>query len=301
MHILVIDGISTSQISHVSLPELAAHVSELAPQGTRISAVHCDKLVYTLKGSNFDCYDTTNNLDVATVDYVIMRGPNMELYYLSRFCAVHHIPLMNDFSLYYNGTKVAQTIVFYEEKVPFLSTIYAGDQELLIGQAGEVFGYPYILKSSIGTLGNSNYLIRDEEEAQSIIAKEPDVLFIAQEFCPNDCDYRLLIVGDEQLVIERRSTGDGHLNNTSKGAGASLANDVLPEEIIKAGRRLAKRIGLSVAGIDVIPNRDTGFYYFLEINTQPQLRSGALIEEKKKLFAHFLTHPVGGMGALTDL
>ena len=291
---LVIGGPSTVELSRASLPALADYVRELAPEGAEVLATHCDQLVYSLRQGSFECLDTTHNFDVSQADYVIMRGPSVQVYYLSRFCAARHVPLMNDFSLYYNGTKVAQTIQFYEEDVPFLPTLYTAHLKLLTEQAEKTFNYPYILKSATGSHGDSNYLVRSREQAHELIAKEPDVPFIAQEYCPNDRDYRLLVAGDGHMVIERHGNGDSHLNNTSKGAAATLANDVLPEAIFDGAHRIARRLGLTVAGIDVMPNRETGAFYFLEVNSQPQLRTGALLDGKRELIARLLQHPTAG-------
>lgn len=282
------------------MPAFADFIDRLSPDDITVLSTYENKLVYTLQPGRFTCYDTTNKLYLDEVDFVVMRGSYDQLHYVSRFCAYNNVPIMNDYSLYYNGTKVAQTVIFLEEEVPFIPTIFSIDHQLLIDAAEHQFGYPFILKTSKGSHGDSNYLIKNRQKAEQIVAAEPGVPFIAQEYCPNDFDYRFLVAGNQHLVFERRGEGDSHLNNTSKGGGATVASSDLPQEIITGAHRVAKRLGLNIAGIDVVPNRETGQHYFLEVNSQPQIRTGALLGEKDALVASFLANPQGGVGSLND-
>jgi D-alanine-D-alanine ligase-like ATP-grasp enzyme len=46
---------------------------------------------------------------------------------------------------------------------------------------------------------------------------------------------------------------------------------------------------MTFAGVDVMQNKETGKYYFLEVNMQPQLTTGALLKEKQALLVDFFS------------
>lgn len=291
-HILIVAGMST-------IPEYVANASELDDfmsdtlQGVAdCSVTYLDDIVYLMDNGIFEAFDSRNQRDVAEYDAVFIRARGMKsfiahAYYLSRYCQYRGIPCPNDYSAYYCGTKIAQTIIFLEEQAPFIKTIYTLNNKELISRAQQELTFPYILKAVNASHGDSNHLIRDHAHAEQVLADDPEADFMAQSYCPNDRDYRLLIMGDTQLIFERRGKADSHLNNTSAGGEATLSHDELPEHIIAKAHDVSRRLGLQLSGPDIMPHLETGDYYFLEINSQPQLRTGALLNEKKALLRSF--------------
>jgi len=268
---------------------IATYISSIADDTTEVSATYIDKIICDIAPGVVGAYDTQTQRFLSSYDTVYMRGPKLRfyspyLYYLSNVCRFANIHTLTDYSLYYPGTKVAQQFIFNEMQAPFLRTLYCTDKQLLINYAEKSFGYPYVLKTNDGSHGDSNHLVGDIDEARSILIAEPKVDFLAQEFCPNDHDYRVLIVGNRELVFERRGADDSHLNNTSKGADAIKAVDGdIPKEIMQLSHDVTKRLRLTISGVDVMPNRETGEFVFLEVNSQPQLVTGAFTDEKAQL------------------
>lgn len=289
--LLLIGGLTDSSVDQQSLTQLYAYFKETLPD-FNISATYLDKIAFAISPEEFTAFDTQNNRDLGSFDMIYIRGPRIRLnspyaYYVSRYAAANEIVCVNDYSIYYPGTKISQTIVFREQRAPFLKTIYCADNQIMVETAGEQLSYPFILKTNVGSHGDSNYLVTSQEDAQQRLANEPEVDFLAQEFCPNNRDYRLLLCNGESLLFERKGDGVSHINNTSKGAAATQADlAILPAEIVAKARTVADCLGLMVSGVDVMPHLDTNDYYFLEINTQPQLRTGALLEEKRMLVQH---------------
>ena len=292
--ILVVGSRSNELLSQESLDRVSRYVSELlVDDNITCYATFMDDIVYTIGEDSFDAYDTRNNIALKDIDCVMPRGHGIGIYTsdsynLSVFCEQNNIPIVLSYSRYYPATKVAQAAVMHKLELPFLKTLYIANGQKLIEQAAKHFGYPYILKSSKGERGESNYLIRNLKEAEDALLSEPTIDFLAQEFCPNDRDYRVLLLGDEQLIFERRGSGDTHLNNTSTGGTARLAPDHLPDKIISQARELMQYLRLELAGVDVITNMQTGKHYFLEINTQPQVQTGSLHDEKRAVMHDFL-------------
>lgn len=249
-----------------------------------IDTMFYDDIVFSMAKGVFSAAAPTKNINLGQYQAIYLRGKRADEYFIAKFCAFHNIPCINDYSMFYSGNKLAQTVVFLEQGVDFIATYYSANQKLLVEYAGETLGYPFILKANKASHGDSNYLIKSAKEAQNALQQEPETDFIVQEFCPNECDYRLLLVGDEALLFERRAGAGTHLNNTSKG-GSATAIDTgrLPEQTILEAKQLAKKLGLKIAGFDIIPKLGTAELYFLEINFQPQLRTGALLAEKQAL------------------
>ena len=249
-----------------------------------VDSVNIDQVVFEIRKGSFEATVPAGGFDLKSYDAIYVRSLRTLGAYISQFAAYHHIPCINDYSRYYSGTKVAQTLVFLKADVDFIPTYYAVDNQLLATYMADKVGYPYILKADNGSQGRSNYLVHSEAEVTEALRNEPGVDFIAQEYCPNDRDYRLLIVGDSKLVFERRSTNGTHLNNTSMGGTAAVVeHTVLPPLVVSRAHELAQELGLTIAGFDVIPKLGTDEFYFLEVNSQPQLRTGMLLAEKQKL------------------
>lgn len=254
-----------------------------------VTSTFLDDVVHDITPDSFAASIISTGQSLTDFDAIYIRGPKMRLrselaFYVSRFCAVNKIRCINDYSLYYPGTKVAQAIVFYEEAAPFLDTIYTVENDRLIAAAENRLGYPYILKTTAGSHGDANYLIKSRSDAETAISQDVGVDFLAQQFCENDRDYRVLVAPSESLIFARKGASDSHLNNTSKGAEAELAvSGEVPVELVEKSRQIAARLGLALAGADVMPKLGTDEFYFLEINSQPQFRTGAFLDEKQQI------------------
>jgi glutathione synthase/RimK-type ligase-like ATP-grasp enzyme len=291
-HVLIVAGMSTIPEYIENAQELEGYMADTLKGVADCTVTFLDDIAYTMDNGSFIAYDTRNKRDLTEYDAVFIRARGMKsfmshAFYLSRYCTYNGIPCPNDYSPYYTGTKISQTIIFLEEQAPFIKTLYTVHNQELIRLARDTFAFPYILKAVSASHGDSNYLVKDQAHAERIIADEPEADFMAQAFCPNDRDYRLLLMGSSYLLFERRGKEDSHLNNTSAGGIATLSHDALPDSIVAKARDVANRLGLSISGPDIMPNLETGEFYFLEINSQPQLRTGALLEEKQALLRHF--------------
>ncbi len=289
--ILVVGGSSTDELDRGELRTFYSYIQGVYPEAA-YHLSYLDELCYTIAPGVFEVHDARNDVSLADIDIVFLRcmsrSTNTKAYYLSRYCDWAGKSCVSDYSQYVPADKVGQMILFFEQSAPFLHTLYCPVNELLITRAEATYSYPHIMKPILAAHGDSNYLVKSREDAEQIITREPDIDFLAQAFCPNDRDYRLLIVGEEHLLFERKGSADSHLNNTSKGAAARKVTDVLPPTIVTQARALADKLGIMLAGADIMQNMETGEYYFLEVNVQPQLRTGAFLEEKKVLLHKLL-------------
>lgn len=295
-HALIIGGQTTDVIdgrgspSHMSAyaEYFAADIADL-----EVGFAHFDELSLVVSPDEFVIYDHKNDRSLSEYDVIIFRGKvraNGELAYcVSRFAALSGIRFFNDYTPYRPASKVSQAVTFHELGIKFTKTIYAMNPLILEAMVERELKTPFILKDSLGSHGESNFLLRSYDELGKITRRDQDIRYIAQDYFANDCDYRLLCIGDDELIIRRRANGDTHLNNTSQGGTAEIVQaDFLPPSAISEAHRVCDHVGMSIAGVDLLYDEVSGDYAFLEINSQPQLMTGAFPKEKQALVARYL-------------
>lgn len=272
--------------------EYAAKFSLLMPD-CYFREVRFDHLVFSISTDKFSIVDARSGEELSAFDLIIFRGKIRKssglAYVVSHYCDNTGTNFFNDYSNYRPSSKLAQAVLFYELKVPFIETYYSANPAYLKDIVGKELTYPIILKDSYGSHGFNNYLVANEKEFDDITVKNPEIQFIAQRFYANSGDYRVLVVGDLQpLQIWRQATGDSHLNNTSQGGTGTLV-DELSASVIEDAKRVADKLKMSVAGVDLLKSSDSGNLLFLEVNSQPQLLSGAFVEEKAEILSQYIS------------
>ena len=154
-------------------------------------------------------------------------------------------------------------------------------------------GLPFVFKASQASRGAHNYLVTDRVSYGRAVSaiRESGVFAIAQQFIPNDGDYRILVLGRHiALVIHRnRSDDTTHLNNTSQGGTARLLDpQSLVTEVRTDSISATVLLELGIAGVDMIQDKLTGKWYCLELNGDPQMASGAFVAEKQAAYAEYI-------------
>lgn len=188
--------------------------------------------------------------------------------------------------------KVSELFLMWSRGLRIPNTLYSpGNHRLeeMLKEHGQ--HKKMVVKAVGGSGGNANYLIQEVKELDSIYKQHKNTDFVAQDFIPNDSDYRLLILGQKvRLIIKRvREDVSSHLNNTSKGANATLVSlEEFSSELIKKSESLCSSMKRTVAGVDIMFDSETGEAYFLEINKSPQVGSGAFMDEKVELMLEYV-------------
>lgn len=290
--ILVLGGLTSDEGESEILDNYSSFFS-WGIKDVEATYAHFDQLSFVFSKERFEIYDHFNERGLEDYDLIIFRGKiraSSELAYcVSRYCDIKGIAYFNDYKLYRSPTKILQTLTFYELNTHFIKTLYSSSSEILKEIIKKELDLPFILKDTVGSHGNDNYLVRSYEELDEILAKSPDIKFIAQSFFPNKCDYRMLCIGDRTLVIRRSAVGESHLNNTSQGGVAEIVEDgYLPEHTFIEAHRIASELGMGIAGVDLLYDEDTGAYGFLEVNAQPQLATGAFPETKREMVSAYV-------------
>jgi glutathione synthase/RimK-type ligase-like ATP-grasp enzyme len=290
--LLVIGSKRQDASIHEPLSGIADYVQRMVGDDVVVSHVHVDELVHVLNGNETKVYIAKTMQLMDDFDFVWFRGKlNASLNDVAivcRYLESKDIKFANpSYSTRAPYGKLAQMYQLARLNLPYPTTISA-TADFMAAIVKRQLKYPIILKAIHGSHGDNNYLVTDTEHLQELLAKQPAVPFIAQTYVPNQGDYRILIVGNEQLIILRRGSGESHLNNTSKGGNAILIDVAdFPAEILKAAYTFAVDSNYDIAGVDVMFGSQDDRPYFLEINSQPQIMSGAFTSEKADLVARY--------------
>lgn len=261
--------------------------------GGEIDFTLFDDLVISVGDGEFSIYDSRHKLEVNNYQVILIRGKGFRQLFdvvktISSYAKHNNIHVVNDYSSFRDSSKLTQATQFFELGVPVASTVYA-NQAVLSEKGSLKFGFPCIMKATFGAHGNDNYLVNDMEEARQIQLQSPELKFVLQRFVPNNNDFRILIIGEEVFVIGRYAAEGSHLNNTSQGGEAELIDiKTIPDEIINNSFKIMESLGMTIAGIDVLADKSTGEFFFLEVNSQPQLMSGAFVDEKIAAVGRYL-------------
>jgi len=297
---LLLGSLSTDLGEAVAIDEMSKFVTEAIDRSEEVQLrwCHLDELAFVVNNQNAQIYDMHNKVLLTAYDLVFFRGKLRS--------AVNHVALASYF-LHKQGVpsvntvykkwravgKVAQMFQMRDAGLPIIDTV-SSSAKYLPELVAKHLHYPVVVKDVHGGHGHHNFLIDNEAALQKVLFDHPDLRFMAQTFVPNDGDYRLLFVGKETRIILRKGSGTSHLNNTSQGATASLAPiESVPEEIVIMARHFAQECNYEFAGVDVMQDSKTGKYYFLEINSQPQIATGAFVSEKSTIVGNFFREQLG--------
>lgn len=146
---------------------------------------------------------------------------------------------------------------------------YSRDTEGVVEAVG---GAPVVIKLLEGTQGLGVVLAENKKAAQSVIEAFHGVKarIIVQEFIKEakGADIRAFVVNGEVVGAMRRQARDGEFrSNLHRGGVATVVK--LNRQEKHAAVTAAKKMGLSVAGVDMLPSRRGPL--IIEVNSSPGL------------------------------
>jgi|GEM_PF-434111 len=289
---VLIIGSNSTDMGEVEMMARYREFFDVGASEVTFTGLHFDQLGIILSESEFSIIDTVHNKELNEYDLIAFRGKvrlNVEMAYcVSRYALIHNVTFFNDYSPYGSFSKVVQSVAFFELGVPFIKTLYSTRTSEFHKLITKHLSTPFIVKDSYGSHGADNYLLENLPALRQLNLST-DKRYVAQDYFENKCDYRILCIGNEELIIRRTAKGSTHLNNTSMGATADLVEgQFLPPIAIKQAHKIADTLKMGIAGVDLLYNEKTGVYKFLEINSQPQLTSGAFVPQKQQLLHRYL-------------
>lgn len=252
-------------------------------------------LTFELDANGSRIYDRERGFSLDDFDLVVFRFIRKEwarAAACASFLKSKNIPYIDSQIQPAPWSKYSAQALRQDYDIAGIPSVYSNAQELKYMIQNELipFNYPLIIKDNNGKKGRLNFFAHNKVEALKIFEENPDVDFIIQKFIENDGDYRFLVFGGQiAMIIYRKAKPGSHLNNTSQGSSATLANVSDFKENVLNDVKLAARLqGLDIAGVDLMIDKTTSQHYIIEVNSSPQLASGAFPDIKIKLYTDYL-------------
>lgn len=207
----------------------------------------------------------------------------------------HGIPVINpEIGRYLPMTKLGEFVMMSNKNIPLPDSVFMRHKHITkaIKKNKLPFDFPFIAKSTNGSMGSNNWLIKSNEDLQNAMVEAPDSLFVLQQFIPNDFDYRILVFGGvPRMVIKRsRVSNDTHVNNTSKGGdGTPVELKDMDPKVLDIAIKAAAAVGRTeLGGVDIVIDNITGKPYVLEVNKSPQIETGSNVQRKLDVYSEYV-------------
>ncbi len=251
---------------------------------------------FTAQGTRIILFSTGE--DIATFDIVHFKtsGERDVTAAMARYAKKRGVKIVDESTMHFApSSKLYQYVLLADNDIPLPDSLYVAPSQLQTAYERfvEQLGLPFVLKGIHASRGAHNYLIRDNEAyntaCAAIIAE--GVFVVGQKFVPNEGDYRILVMGRRIALVIYRSRADNstHLNNTSQNGSARLVELAdLPTEVQTTSIIAAKVMDHGVAGVDMVQDSETGMWYCFEVNSGPQIATGAFTREKQVAFAKYI-------------
>ncbi len=239
--------------------------------------------------------DNLKKVKIEENDIFIVRAPALSLRkglklfgHLVELQKELNLTFYNNFDfLYFCNDKYRNYIFFKQYEIPTPKTycipyVNKNKSDKQLKEIGKELGYPLILKTIEGSMGNGVIKIYGEDQFQSIaelLNKKGGLL--AQEYIENEFDVRVFMWKDEILGAMKRNKIEGDFrSNVSKGAEADKYDLTVEEEDVCKfiSRELEKKYGsLGAIGLDFMVDKNKGLM-FLEVNGSPGIKISDIID-----------------------
>ncbi|HEX4888638.1 MAG TPA: 30S ribosomal protein S6--L-glutamate ligase [Luteibaculaceae bacterium] len=214
--------------------------------------------------------------DLGEIDAIIPRiGASYTAYgsaVVRQFEMMGKIVVNSSLSIVRSRDKLRATQIFARQGVQIPKTVFANHPkniELLINEVG---GAPLVIKLLEGTQGIGVVLAESKKAAKSVIEAfygiDADILI--QEFIKeaNGADIRAFVVNGKVVGAMKRQGVEGEFRSNLHRGGTSMAIKLKKSEK-ETAIAAAKAMGLSVAGVDMLPSNRGPLV--LEVNSSPGL------------------------------
>jgi len=182
------------------------------------------------------------------------------------------IPVINDSdSISKVSDKLLTSQLLVRENLPIPKTILVnGDVDVELVE--KEIGFPCVVKATSGSKGKTVHLCETKKDFTSLMALLSSIalkkVLIIQEFVDAaiGTDLRVWVIGGKTVVAMKRTAGNGDFRaNISQGGSAETFE--ITEEIDYLARETARVLGLQIAGVDLLFDKDG--YKICEANSSP--------------------------------
>jgi glutathione synthase/RimK-type ligase-like ATP-grasp enzyme len=222
---------------------------------------------------NGDVYNGVTKLDEYSLVFAWTPHKNKyENFMLVRdYCTIKKIPFIPQGNNSNPNNKYQQLLALHNEGIKIPKTYAFTRDNCDIDLVSKEFSYPLILKAAYGSRGINVVIIKSESELIREVQKIKQDALLIQEFIPNDCDYRVMFIGNKHVfnVKRTRDKKDEKEFRNNIALGAKGENVKLGVEAMNLAERAHKSMGFYTSGVDLIQNKETMEWSVLEVNSTP--------------------------------
>lgn len=223
---------------------------------------------------------------------VSIEGNGTKIYYDGEECALPHFVLMRHYdydlsvvleklgvrvvnsaaSMRLSQNKLLTHIHLQTNGLPTPKTLFrVSDYQKCVDELGS----PFVLKAIRGSKGEEVFLIHSKKEYNDLKDKHE---YITQKYISSSYgrDVRVWVIGDQAVASVLRHSETSFKSNISQGAKAEPFS--LTVEIEQLAVNSCKAVGLELAGVDILFDRDG--YTVCEVNGNAGFRAFSLSGEK---------------------
>lgn len=267
--------------------------------------VSLNDLEFTIGGKKSQIMISKTNKDLADFDLVIFRVilDNLNIgAAAAQYLHYKNIPYMDRSLLHhYNSVnKLHQMLTLDNMGINVPASFFAMPDRLSKSYKETVsqLGSPFVLKDIRGKRGRNLFLIKDKESFAKAcgIARERELDMMAQQFIPHEGHYRLVVLGKkiELVIFMMHKLSSGRLSKKVPRGTSKLVDELaLPGAVREMSITAASLSNIEIAGVDVLKDKESGLWYCLEVNENPQLVTGSFVKEKEQVFANYLMKKLG--------
>lgn len=285
------------------IPESVAFFEKVSSQAKGSISYDCmnyDSLLFYINGAATKVQTVESGTDIASYDYTYFKNHHdREL----ACAAATYLQFKGrsfadqEFATFMSGSKLSEYMKLACYGIPVPPTLCAKTSVLLdrFEFIEETLGLPFVLKATGSDKGKDNYLISERADFVKILKDDKEqYVWCAQKYIPNDGFYRFCALHKEvslavwRAAVPHENRLKQHLNKPRGSANASKVSlDSLPGDAEHLALKAASCMNRQVAGVDLIQDKASEKWYILEVNNDPQIRSGSFPDEKVKMMADF--------------
>lgn len=239
--------------------------------------------------------------EIADFDLIWLQGRvGEEFFHLAKTLAL----ILEDLNISYfdtswgqgviGGSKLAYLARLAMVGLPITPTFFCMRHKIL-GEAEKIaakFGFPLVAKEIRKSRGRGVYLLQKIQDFQELLNKTAKgSQFLFQKFYANDGDYRVLVLGKEVGVWEKRTRKKGEFRNNIALGGEEkfLPLEKIPPKMAEIAVRAAGSLNLQIAGVDILIEKKTSKMWLLEVNHSPAFTCDVKISPEIPAIAAFLS------------
>ncbi len=168
-------------------------------------------------------------------------------------------------------SKALETAKMIEAGVPMPKTIF-GSLKYLRHKAPELFGFPFVLKSTTGKKAREVWAPSSEEELSELLVKlremeKSGVRFFAQAFTQASQRYRVFVLGGQVVAALTQPTKwRKRFSDKLEGEKGVVEADSQMTELALAA---ANAVDLDISGVDILKIDNSGELVVIEANAAP--------------------------------